>query len=171
MSSIRHAARALLASDVAATPGRHRQALAITAMFTLLLGLGITQHEFWRDEAHTWLVAGSAGSAWEMVATSFAAGHPPAWYLLLRAMRWLSASTMLMVLANGLFAVSGVYLVARFSPFSLAQRWLYPLGFYPLYQVRPGGARHQGRQQPPEEARQHSAVTTAAVTAGRVRRN
>jgi len=87
MSSIRHAARALLASDVAATPGRHRQALAITAMFTLLL----------------------------------------------RAMRWLSASTMLMVLANGLFAVSGVYLVARFSPFSLAQRWLYPLGFYPLY--------------------------------------
>ena len=120
--------------EAADESGRQKQSLAITAMFLVLMTVGATQHELWRDEAHTWLLAGSMDSAWETAATSFAAGHPPAWPLLLQAMRSLGNDPALMALANGLLASLGVYVVARFSPFSLAQRCLYPLGFYPLYQ-------------------------------------
>ena len=115
-------------------PGRTREALAITAIFAVLLGIGISQHEWWRDEANPWLIAGAVGSVAELLAETQLAGHPPLWYGLLWALRTVGNTVLLPALLNAAFVTLAVWLVARFAPFSRAQRWLFPLGFFPLFQ-------------------------------------
>lgn len=113
---------------------RAREAGLVALAYAAILAIGVSAHEYWRDEAHSWLLVGTGPSLGELVVQSWSTGHPPGWYLLLYAARQLGASPLIQTLLNGVIATTAVYLLVRFSPFDRAQRWLFPLGFFPLFQ-------------------------------------
>jgi len=123
---------------------RAREARWIVAVFVGLVTVGIWHHEQFRDEAFGLLMVSAAGSLAEIIVQSFLSGYPPGWYLILAAGRLLTPAPIAPAVINATFAAGAVYLVARYSPLSRVQRWLFACGFFPLFQygvvARPYGA-------------------------------
>jgi hypothetical protein len=105
------------------------------ACLPLVLGVAaILRHEWWRDEAYTWLVVRASSSLADLVARLGFNGHPRAYYLLAYALYHLSPSPLVLSLSNLLFAVLAIALFVRSAPFPPLHRALFSIGFFPLYQ-------------------------------------
>jgi len=96
--------------------------------------IGILYHEWWRDEAYTWLVVGSSGTLRELVTNLGFNGHPRAYYFFAWALRQLWTNPFALSLSNVAFALAGIFLFVRSAPVTRFQAALFSLGFYPLYQ-------------------------------------
>ncbi len=114
--------------------GTHRHALLLTGVFLALLAVGASRHELWRDEALTWLFVRSTDSLLEVLAGGRQFGHPPGWYVALYLARQVADTRLVLPAVN--LAVAGlfVFVFALAAPFPRHQKWLFAIGFFPLFQ-------------------------------------
>jgi hypothetical protein len=110
----------------------------LTAWWMLIpaiLGLlGVLYHEWWGDEAFTWLVAGASHSFSELIQNLGFQGHPRAYYLLAWMLRHVWKSPLAWSITNLAFSLGAIFLFLRSAPVTRFQAALFSLGFYPLYQ-------------------------------------
>ena len=109
-------------------------AVALAVAFAVAVGLGQASHELWLDEIQAWNIAFFAGGLGDVVRNLQYEGHPPLWHALLHlaGRAWPSPAAMQLVAAGA--AVATVFLFAWRSPFSTAQKVLFALGYFPLYE-------------------------------------
>ena len=96
--------------------------------------LGIYFHEWWRDEAYTWLVVGASGTLGELFQNLGFNGHPRAYYVMVWILYHVWRNPLALSLMNLTFALAAIYLFTRWAPVTRLQAVLFGVGFYPLYQ-------------------------------------
>ncbi len=106
----------------------------VTALFLMAGGILISHHGVWRDEAQAFLIARDSHSIREMLAVTQYEGHPPLWHFLLYFLTRFTDAPEAMQIFHLLLAATSVYLVARFSPFPLIARILFPFGYFTLFE-------------------------------------
>ncbi len=117
------------------TSSRDRYSVWLIPIVFLLLGaFGILTHEFWRDEASPWLVIRSSHSVREMIANLGYTGHTLGFFVWQYGLYKFFNTPIAGSIANLLFLTAAITLFVRTSPFSTTQKWLFALGFFPLYQ-------------------------------------
>ncbi|MCM2315691.1 MAG: hypothetical protein NDJ92_11145 [Thermoanaerobaculia bacterium] len=112
---------------------RVRVALGVLA-FLVFAGIGVANHEMWRDEHHAWLLARDAASPvalfenlrWDMT--------PGFWHLLLWVVTRFTHDPLAMQLLNLAFATAAAWVVLRHAPWSLSLRLLVVFGYYFAYE-------------------------------------
>jgi hypothetical protein len=106
----------------------------VLALYTLLLAFGIHHHIPWADEAQAWLLARDCSLHALLLRRLHYEGAPGLWPVIL----WIAARLHLPYAAinwiGGGFAISGVVLLLRLSPFPRSIRWLLPFTFFLQYQ-------------------------------------
>ena len=117
----------------AAARGRWRSAAA-WAVYGLLLGVGLSRHEMWRDEVQAWLMAYESRGLTDLLDWLVVEGHPAGWYLLLKPLTWISADPVWMQMLHGLIAAASAGLVLWASPFRWRNRVLLVFGYYGFYE-------------------------------------
>jgi hypothetical protein len=106
----------------------------IAFAFFVVVALTMLRHEMWRDELEAFLAARDSASAIDVVRNTRYNGHPVTWYLLLHAATNVTHDPRAMQLLHACIATIGVYLAARFAPFSRLQRALLCFGYFPLFE-------------------------------------
>ncbi len=96
--------------------------------------LGILYHEWWRDEAYTWLVVGASETVRDLVRNLGINNHPRAYYVMVWILYRAWHNPFALSLLNLSFALSAVYLFVRSAPVTRLQAILFSVSFYPLYQ-------------------------------------
>lgn len=108
---------------------------AIALLFALVCGLGMGQHELWRDEMQIWMLVRDSRSLLELFQNlRYETGHPFLWYLSLYGFSRLTRSPLAMQGLHLVIATAAVYLLAGFSPFSRLQKGLFAFGYFSLYE-------------------------------------
>ncbi len=102
--------------------------------YSVLLITGILFHPMWRDEFHTWSIAGASGSFRELMRNKAAEGHPDLWYLLVYGIRKVSDNPLSMQLMHAGFAILTVFLVLKYAPFTRLRRVLLVFGYFYLFE-------------------------------------
>ncbi|MCX5677552.1 MAG: hypothetical protein NTY76_00365 [Candidatus Omnitrophica bacterium] len=115
-------------------PDRINFPLAFSLVFLLLGFIGIVHHEMWRDELQAWMIARDNTSLAGLVSTVRYEGHPIFWYLGLYAITRFTHNPFAMQVFHILIASAGIWVFARFSPFTKLQKALFAFGFFPFYE-------------------------------------
>ncbi len=95
--------------------------------------IGLQYHEWWRDEARTWLLMQSShgiSDVWRDVVH----GHPHPYYLLTYFISQLCHAPLAMSVMNLVLMLVAVALFVANAPFTKVQKLLFVVGFYPLFQ-------------------------------------
>ena len=103
----------------------------------LFFGLGFIaqlHHEMWRDELQAWSIALASPSLRDLLGNITYEGHPAFWYLLLYALTRCSDNPFLMQVFHLSVATAGIYVFARFAPFTRVQKLYFAFGYFPLYE-------------------------------------
>ncbi|MGK2860101.1 MAG: hypothetical protein ACSLFQ_23135 [Thermoanaerobaculia bacterium] len=103
-------------------------------VFVLFAGIGIANHEMWRDEHHAWLLARDAATPvalfenlrWDMT--------PGFWHLLLWIVTRFTHDPVAMQLLNLAFATAAAWVVLRYAPLPPFLRVLIVFGYYFAYE-------------------------------------
>ena len=106
----------------------------LTAAYAVTLGVGLINHEIWRDEAQAWLLARFADSPAGVICNIADEGHPGLWHLVLWAASRVVAEVWVMQGVHWVIAVAGAALIAFGSPFTKVQRVLLCFGYYSLFE-------------------------------------
>lgn len=106
----------------------------IASVFLGVATLGSLFHEFWRDEATTWLVLRSASSLSELYSHVHQTGYPPTWYAFLWLLKEIIHDPIVLQISNVAFASIAIFFFLKHAPFTREQKLLFCFGFYPLYQ-------------------------------------
>ncbi|WP_346293346.1 hypothetical protein [Sphaerothrix gracilis] len=106
----------------------------LTAIFFILGLIGINHHEIWRDEFQAWLIARDSQSILELLTHIGNEGHPGLWHLCLYGLSHLTHNPFAMQLFHLLIAAGTVYLFAKYSPFTTAQKTLFAFGYFPFFE-------------------------------------
>jgi hypothetical protein len=115
-------------------PRVDRFAWIIAAAFFVLGAHLLSNHEMWRDEIQSWLLARDSTSVPNLFANLKYEGHPALWHLLLMPLTRVSHSPTAMQALHLLIATSTIYVFARYSPFSVVQKTLFSFGYFPFYE-------------------------------------
>ena len=108
--------------------------ILLIAVFALITLMGILNHAMWRDELNGWLIARDSSSLGDFLDNVNYEGHPILWYLCLWGLNQLSPNPVGMQIFHWLIATVCVTLFVRFSPFTKLQKFLFILGYLPLYE-------------------------------------
>jgi hypothetical protein len=111
-----------------------RFALVVTAVFGAAALFALTQHEMWRDEVQAWLIARDSATPLDVLRNLKYDGHPALWHLSLWLLKLIAPVPAVMRALHWVIAVSAVYLVARYAPFTRVQRALFAAGYFPLFE-------------------------------------
>lgn len=106
----------------------------ILLFYSIVAIVGIARHEMWRDELEPWLIASCSESLTDFFKNMKMGSNPYVWYLILHFLSKISLNPGIVQIAHLAFAIGAVYLVLRFSPFSLLQKLFLCLGYYLLYE-------------------------------------
>ena len=110
--------------DTSGMGGEGRFALTVCAVFAVVVGTGLFNHEMWRDELQAWLLARAATSVPDLIHLTGVEGHPALWHLLLYPLTRVTGNPLTMQALHLVLATGAVYVMARFSPFPRWQRIL-----------------------------------------------
>ncbi len=116
---------------------RHKTDLTETIIFlgfALFSLFGILRHEMWRDELQAWMLARHSGSIFELIQNMQYEGHPALWHLCLYALSQITHNPLIMQLFHWGIALGSVYLVVRYSPFSIIHKFLLSLSYFIFYE-------------------------------------
>lgn len=113
---------------------RNRFAIFATAAFIAISVFGNLYHEFWRDEAFTWLIINASSSALDLINKLAFVGHPKSWYLLIYFISRLYNNYVILIACNIFFMAAAIFIFCAHAPFTKIQKILFSLGFFPLYQ-------------------------------------
>jgi hypothetical protein len=112
-----------------------RRALALTLLYLVVVAVGIAHHEMWRDELQAWMIARDSGSLAELLLVNLREeGHPALWHSLLFLITRFTRDPVAMQVLHAALATAAVFLLARFSPFSWAQKGLIAFGYFLVYE-------------------------------------
>ena len=104
------------------------------ALYCAVVGVVLPFHQPWGDEAQAWLIARDT-SVWEMIRHRLHyEGAPPLWHLLLHAFHIVGGPYAAIGWFGAIFAVVGIFVMLRWSPFPLVIRGLLPFTFFMAYQ-------------------------------------
>lgn len=106
----------------------------MTLVFLAVALLLALSHETWRDELQPWLIAKHSSSVLELFQNMRYEGHALMWPLGLFAVTRFSDQPGAMQILHLLFAVSAMYVVLRFSPFTRLQKMLFVFGYFSIYE-------------------------------------
>ena len=107
---------------------------ALLALYTAILAFTIPYHEPWADEAQAWLIARD-NSLWQILRYRLHyEGHPGLWHVLLHLFQQLGGRYSAIDYFGAAFAVAGIAIFLRYSPFPLLLRILLPFTFFFQYQ-------------------------------------
>jgi len=106
----------------------------VFALYVLVSGYTISQHELWGDEVHSWNISKGSGSYSELIANRRYEGHPPGWYTILWSISRFTHKTGYMQVAQWVIACGVIFLILFYSPFPPITRILLPFGYYMLYE-------------------------------------
>jgi hypothetical protein len=95
---------------------------------------GIFFHSMWRDELHSWALAGASGSVKNLLQLKATEGHPDLWYLLIYAVRLFSDNPFSMQLMHAAIAITTAFLILKYAPFTRVQRVLLISGYFYLFE-------------------------------------
>ncbi len=103
-------------------------------IFAGLCLLGLLNHEMWRDELRAWVLVQQSSSFAELFQQINNEGHPALWYVCLYGLTRLSSSYLAMQVFHGAIATSIIYIIHRYSPFTLLQRWMLTFSYFFFYE-------------------------------------
>jgi hypothetical protein len=109
-------------------------ATLLTAIFLALGVINTVHHEMWRDELQAWLLARDSSSFFDLFKNLKYEGHPGLWHLILFPLAHITKSPLIMQVFHLLIACAGIYLFARFSPFTKFQKSLFAFGYFSFYE-------------------------------------
>jgi hypothetical protein len=112
-----------------------RQQWILLGGYVALIVLLSFHHEMWRDEVRALSVAIDAPSWSAMLADLHHEGHPPLWYIVLRAGYALTHSNLVLPGAALAIAAGAAYVILRFAPFPLWLRALAVFGAFLGYEL------------------------------------
>jgi GT2 family glycosyltransferase len=107
---------------------------AVFAFYCLLLAVGMTKHEMWADEFHSWNISKGSGSYLQLIANRRFEGHPPGWYTLLWTLSKFTHRVVFVQVLQWLIAVTAIFLILFRSPLPTRARVLIPFGYYFLWE-------------------------------------
>src|SRR5688572_30573922 len=113
---------------------RRRSAVVVTLAYFALGLVGISRHEMWRDELHTFMVSRASGSLVDLMANTGYDGHPALWYLIVFAIGRVLPQPFFVQLAHLFVATATCFVISRFAPFSTLQRVLLCFGYYTFFE-------------------------------------
>lgn len=108
-------------------------ALLVVAFLSLGL-VGVVNHEMWRDELQSWLIARDSSSIKNLFDNTRYESHPGLWYVILYLLSRFTHDPVAMQLSHLIIATGVIYVFARFSPFTKAQKVLFCFGYFPFYE-------------------------------------
>lgn len=108
--------------------------IALTVLFFAVGILGITHHEMWRDELRAWLIARDSSTLFQLFNALRYEGTPPLWHLCLFGLTRFTSEPLAMQIFHLSLASACVFLVTRFSPFSMWQKALITFGYFPFFE-------------------------------------
>lgn len=106
----------------------------IFAVYLVVAAFTMSHHELWGDELHSWNLAKSSNSFWELMQNRRYEGHPPVWYILLWGITRVTHNPEYMQWVHFCIASLVAYLILFRSPWPLMIRILIPFGYYFLYE-------------------------------------
>ena len=106
----------------------------VLVLYTLVLAWAIYHHRPWIDEAQAWLIARDDSMRDMLLRRLHYEGAPALWHLLLKLAIAVRLPYAGLNSFAGTFALLGMLVFLRFSPFPRAFRWLLPFTFYLQYQ-------------------------------------
>lgn len=118
------------------TEARRHDALpwVLTSTFTLAGLLLSARHEMWRDEMGAWLTVRDSSSLGGLLANLEYGGHPALWYVCLKVLHLVFGSPWAMQVFSVAVAAGAVFVMARWSPFSVTQKILLASGYFVFYE-------------------------------------
>jgi hypothetical protein len=121
--------------DVRLSVGRQFTLVSTLAVYSTVLLVGITHHEPWADEAHAWVLSRDLGFRYLVFHQLAYEGHPPLWASILWvANHWFHLPYQAMGWIGGLCALAGCWFFARYSPFPVYVRVLFPFTYFMAFQ-------------------------------------
>lgn len=107
---------------------------AVFALYSMVLAYTILHHELWVDEIHSWNIAKGSASLFDLLHNIRYEGHPPVWYMILWPIAQCTHNPAYIQLAQWFIAVSVVFTILFFAPFSFTTRLLLPFGYLFLFE-------------------------------------
>lgn len=109
--------------------------IAVTAVVSILVLVGMSFHEPWFDEAQAYLLARDASLRDLVMHWTHYEGHPPFWHLLLRCAIGLGLSYEAAIKSVNFIFVEAVLLLIEFrSPFRRITKIIIPTSYFLMYQ-------------------------------------
>lgn len=103
--------------------------IIVTAIFMVLELIVISHHEMWRDEIQHFLIARNSLTISALFQGQLLDVHPAIWPLMMYALSHFTNSLWSIQLLHWAIAGSIVYIFSRYSPFTKAQKVLFPFGY------------------------------------------
>jgi hypothetical protein len=115
--------------------GRQFTLVSTLAAYSAMLLVGITHHEPWADEAQAWLLSRDLSYHYLVFHQIAYEGHPPLWFTILWiANHWFHLPYQSIGWIGGLCALAGCWFFARYSPFPVFVRVLFPFTYFMVFQ-------------------------------------
>lgn len=108
--------------------------LLILILYVAILSLMIVRHEPWSDETQAWLLARDASFSDLFIKYLRYEGAPGLWHLILMIPAKLHFPVEMLQIISGFFAIAGVYVFLRYSPFPKVIKVLVPFTYFIFYQ-------------------------------------
>jgi hypothetical protein len=112
----------------------NQQALALSLLFFISALCFVPYHEMWRDELQAWLLARDSQSVFELFKNLKYEYHQGLWYLLLFPLTRIFTYPEAMQYLNVSIATAAIYILARYSPFSLLQKMLLAFSYFLFFE-------------------------------------
>ena len=112
----------------------YRQAIALSLLFFISALCFIQQHEMWRDELQAWLLARDSATVIELFQNLKYEYHQSLWYLLLFPLTRMFDMPEAMQYLNVSIATAAIYIMAKYSPFSLMQKTFLAFSYFLFYE-------------------------------------
>jgi hypothetical protein len=106
----------------------------LVSVFLSLGCLGLVTHEMWRDELQAWLIGRDSPSLRDLFANYRYESHPGVWFAILYLLTRFTRNPAAMQVSHLIIAAAVIFIFARFSPFTNAQKVLFSFGYFPFYE-------------------------------------
>lgn len=103
------------------------------ALYAAIVIFSAFHHEPWRDEAQSWLLTRDYGLLFLFDSISYE-GHPPLWHLILHPFARLGFPYATMFIVHICIAVSAVFLLLKYSPFSRMTKVFFIFSYFMSYE-------------------------------------
>lgn len=106
----------------------------LVALFFALCLIGVLNHELWRDEFQSWMIARDSATLTELFQNAKYESHPALWHLLLYLISRFTRDPLGMQILHVVIATSAVCLFVFLSPFTRLQKACFTFGYFPLFE-------------------------------------